>query len=397
MINRILGREILESLHHFPSVALLGARQTGKTTLAKALMPNMEKVTVYIDLEDPANRGILDNIDLYFTANKDKTIILDEVQREPDLFPALRSHIDQQRIPGRFLLLGSANPHLLRLTSETLAGRIVYLELSGISGIELPEYIDMPVHWFRGGFPEPLLIDQDEVRRKWFSSFVVTYTERDAAVLGLKISSRIVMQCLFMIAHSTAGLLNKSSLSGSLGIRQNDLSLILDFLESSFLIRRLQPFYVNIGKRLVKSPKLFLRDSGLIHYLLSIPSFYDLLKNPISGHSWESYVIEQVISILGNRYQYYFYRTQDGAECDLVICTGNTPLSCIEVRYALSPRKTRSLTTAIRDLMTIHNYIIVPNAAQDYLVDRNLRVCTLKDFFSRFTEDFSSRQAALHG
>jgi len=384
MIDRILRKEIIGSLNRFPAVALLGARQTGKTTLAKTLIHDLKKDIFYLDLEDPGNRGIMSNIDLFFSSNEDKTIIIDEVQRDPELFPVLRSYIDRRREPGRFLLLGSANPHLLRLTSESLAGRIVYLELTGLNVLEVSDQADTPIHWFRGGFPEPFLQEQDEIRRQWFSSFIMTYTERDIPLLGLKIANRIVMQCIYMIAHSTANLLNKSSLASALGIRQNDLSTILDFLESSFLIRRLQPFYVNIGKRLVRSPKIFIRDSGLLHYLLDITSFNDLMKHPVLGHAWESYAIEQLISVFEKQYQYYFYRTQDGAECDLVICKSNKPLSCIEIKHALLPGKTKSLTTTIHDLRTRHNFIIVPHVTENYLLDRNLTVCSIKGFFSEF-------------
>jgi len=382
MIYRLLSKEVLTSIEQFPSVAILGARQTGKTTLAKSLLLEVTRETLYIDLEDSEDLNRLSNPQLFFTNNQDKCIILDEIQRMPELFPLLRSYIDRYRIPGRFILLGSANPHLLKLTSETLAGRIVYTELTGINILEVSDIFSTEVHWLRGGFPEPLQIEDDDRRNKWHTTFLRTITERDIPLMGLTISTHSVWQCLQFLAYLSGNVLRKSNLTRDLELTHQKLSLILDYLESAYLIRRLMPYYINISKRLVKSPKVYLRDSGLLHSVLSIRSFNDMLGNPICGHSWEGYTIEQIISVLGQKFEYFFYRTQDGTECDLLLCRNSKPLACIEMKITVNPKRTKSLTTAIRDLRTKNNFIIVPHRTDSYQIAYDLMVCDLHGFFN---------------
>jgi len=246
--------------------------------------------------------------------------------------------------------------------------------------MEISSVSNMQNHWLRGGFPEPFFIEDDNIRDEWFNSFIMTYIERDLSVLGLRASSPTMYRFISMLAHGHGQVLNKSTLAKSLEISVPMVSQYLNFLENAFLIRSLRPFFINLRKRLVKSPKIYLRDSGILHHLLRINDFNSLLGHPILGHSWEGYVIEQIISVLGNRYEYFYYRTQDGAECDLVITEKFTPVSCVEIKFTDSPKKTKSLTIAIKDVGTDKNYVIVPDAGESYELDENLVVCGLEDF-----------------
>ncbi|HFE65589.1 MAG TPA: ATP-binding protein [Caldithrix sp.] len=387
MVERQLESRILKLAEHFPAIAILGPRQAGKTTLAKMLYPKISKPANYLDLENPSDVARLQNPLSYFSTNKKNCIIIDEIQRQPELFPVLRSVIDEYRVPSRFIILGSANPQLLKLSNETLAGRIVYTELTPFNFIEIKSLADMQTHWLRGGFPEPFLIEDDEIREEWFNSFIMTYIERDLPNLGLKTSSPTMYRFLSMLAHSHGQLLNKSNLGKSLEMSVPMISRYIDFLENAFLVCQLKPFFVNLKKRLVKSPKVYLRDSGILHHLLKIGDYNTLLGHPVIGHSWEGYVIEQIRSVLGNRYEYFYYRTQDRTECDLVITEKFSPIACVEIKFTDSPKKTKSLTIAIQDIGTEKNYIIVPGTIEPYFIEKNLQVCGLAAFLEKWEEE----------
>ena len=297
----------------------------------------------------------------------------------------LRAEIDRLRLRGRFLLLGSANPALLQQSAETLAGRIVYKELSGFNFLEIPSHYSLEHHWLYGGFPESFFMQNQALRSEWFRSFIMTYIERDLSFYGLNNHTQHTLRLLTMLAHATGGILNKSSLAKSLGKNVHTISKYVNYLVNSFILRLLPPFHVNVKKRLVKSPKAYLRDSGLRHHLLRIDDYNQLLGHPVVGHSWEGYVIEQIISVLGDRYDYFFYRTQDGAECDLVITRQFQPIACVEIKFTSSPQKSKSLTIATRDVETKQNFIIIPDCSEPYPLDEHLEVCDLAQFLHRAT------------
>lgn len=381
MIQRQQKTYISELLKHFPAVAILGPRQVGKTTLAKELMRKLKTPSVYLDLELRNDYQRLSYPESYFEKNKDKCIVIDEIQRVPELFPVLRGIIDKFKKNGRFILLGSASPDLLKNSSETLAGRIVYNELSGLNFPELKKKFSLSHHWLRGGFPKPVLTKNPEIAEEWYRSFIRTYVERDLPNLGLTPNPALLSRLFSMLSHSHGQIWNASLFAKSLGISVPTVSLYADYFENAFLIRKLRPFYTNAKKRLVKSPKIYIRDSGLLHHLHRISSTDNLLGHPLLGFSWEGYVIEQIISVSENKYEYYFYRTQDQTECDLIIARGNKPLASIEIKYGI-PEKTKSFTTAIQDLKTTKNYIIIPKSDETYPLDKNITVCGLKQFLS---------------
>ncbi len=384
MIKRYLTDRILNLLKYFPSVAILGARQVGKTTLVNSLIPLIKKESLYFDLELPADTNRLLNPQMLFEEYKDHCIIIDEVQRMPELFPVLRAMIDRHRVAGRFILLGSASPGILRGSSESLAGRIVYTELSPFIVPEINAFSTSNELWLNGGFPEPFLSVNSEKRTEWLNSFVRTYIERELPNLGLKANSILMNRFFGMLSLSHGHILNMSTLSRSLGVSIPTISKYLDFLEQSYFIRRLPPFYVNLRKRLVKSPKVYIRDSGILHHLLGIPDMNALLGHPLAGNSWEGYVIQQLMAFLGDNYDFSFYRTQDGTECDLIISKGINVLSCIEIKLTEKPKITKSLTLSIQDLKPESTFIVIPLCNTSYKIGKGITVCNLNDLFKIF-------------
>ena len=377
MILRSIEKEVLEGLNYLPVVAILGPRQVGKTTLVKDLMTKLEKPSVYLDLEYFADLEKLRAApDLYFQEHQNEVVILDEIQRMPELFPLLRAMIDQNRQPGRFILLGSASPELLRQSSESLAGRIIYLEMQPLHYQEINRQIPYQQHWLRGGFPDALLAPNDKAVDFWFRGFVQTYIERDLPNLGLSASPHIMRNMLRMLSNVQGGMLNYTDLSDSLNLSQPTVKTYIDFLESAFLIRRLKPYFANLGKRLVKSPKLFFRDTGILHYLMGIQDMDGLQGNIGLGNSWEGYVIQQIIANLKSDVEPYFYRTKDKAELDLVLVQNTEVKVTVEVKYGNLPNISKGNTLAINDLSAKLNLIVTPQA-DDYWHHTNLRVCNI--------------------
>jgi predicted AAA+ superfamily ATPase len=298
----------------------------------------------------------------------------------PRFFPLLRALIDQHRVPARFLILGSASPFIIRQSSETLAGRIAYTELDSLSLSEIQSAgISMQEHWFRGGFPNALLAPSDEMTKKWLRNFANTFMEKDLKAMGYEISVQTMSKLYRMVAHVHGQIQNISNLSQALGVSSPMVSKYLDLLEGGFLIHRLQPYFVNVGKRLVKSPKIYFRDSGLLHHLSTIPSFEALQGNQLIGTSWEGYVIEQVRRSLDGSWQFYYYRTAAGAETDLVLISPNGIITYIEIKYATVPSITKGFYQSMEDLKPAHQYIIVPSGSPYFFNDR-LKVCSLQDF-----------------
>jgi uncharacterized protein len=384
MVTRELSKRILKLIGQFPAVAILGPRQVGKTTLSKSLMPLVKKNTLYLDLELPVDINRLSNPQVFFENNSEKCIIIDEVQRMPELFPVLRAVIDQHRVPGRFILLGSASPELLKHSSETLAGRIIYTELSPFLINELGGSEIINKLWIRGGFPEPYLIKQNISAEEWFQSFVRSYIERDLPNLGLRSNPAIMYRLLNMLTHNHAMILNLANLSKSLGVSQPVVAKYVDFLEMAFIVRKLRPWYINVKKRLVKTSKLYIRDSGILHHLLGITNLNQLMGHPVLGNSWEGFVIEQIINSSRPGYIFSFYRTAQGAECDLIISKGLEIRACIEMKFTERPVTTKSFTISLQDLKCNNNFIIVPACPAPYNLKDKVIVCDPFQFLGQY-------------
>ena len=386
MIKRNISKNIIELLSFFPVVGIIGPRQVGKTTLAKQISSKISKECIYLDLENPRDDSKLTDPVLFFESNIDKCIIIDEIQRRKELFPILRSMIDLKREPARFIILGSASPEVIRDSSESLAGRIAYLELSPFNLTELDNDTPIFKHWLWGGFPDAFLSPNKGMNFQWYSYFIQTYIERDLPMLGLQVSPSLMRKFWLMLASFNGNVLNKSTLTKSLEISAPTLNKYLSFLEDAFLIRLLLPYSANVKKRLIKSPKVFIRDSGLLINLLNVNNQEELQGHYSVGLIWESYAIEQIVQLLQPGYTPYFYRTQDGAECDLVIEKGTEVVASVEIKYTSTPKTTKSLLNSINDLNSSKNFIVTPNS-DDYLIVKGIRVCNLRDFLNDYLED----------
>lgn len=363
MIDRAIEGSVLRSLNFFPVVGILGPRQVGKTTLARKLIDKLSKPAIYYDLELVEDFETLSqNTTWVLENNIDKTIVIDEVQRHLPLFPQLRALIDRKREAARFILLGSASPNFLQQSSESLAGRIAYHELSPILKSEAESaFIPQPTHWHRGGFPDALLAPDSGYWYQWQQNFIKTYVEQDLYAMGISTTIPLLNNFLRMISHLHGSLLNYSTLSNSLGMANATVKRYVEILEQAYLIRRLEPWFVNVSKRIVKSPKIYICDSGNLHFLSNIRHYEDLITHPIAGASWEGYVIEQIIPLLDPAIRPYFYRTSNGAEMDLVLVDGITPVVSIEIKLSLTPALKRGSTESVADLKTINNYVVTPN------------------------------------
>jgi len=379
MIKRNLQAQIQRKLTKSPAIAILGPRQVGKTTLAKQLKTESQGI-VYLDMENPEDQSKLVDVYRYLNRFEDSLVIIDEVQLMPVLFSVLRPLIDANRIAGRFILLGSASPQLVKGVSESLAGRITYTELTPIGLTELSEDISYEQHWFRGGFPEALLAISDADSKDWLDDFIRSYVERDLAMLfNVNLSTITLRNFWSMLAHSNGNLLNLEVFARSLGVSATTVVKYLDFLEGGYMVRRLHPWFVNAKKRLVKSPKTYIRDTGILHRLLNIPSLDSLFGHPVAGSSWEGYVIEQIYQCKPNYTEMFFYRTQAGAECDIVLVQGITPVACMEIKLSNAPVVSKGFMSCVEDLKPKDKFIITPQS-ETYVTKNGVIVISLKDF-----------------
>lgn len=379
--TRHIKVELLKRLHSLPVVGITGPRQAGKTTLAKSILKELGKEALYLDLELPSDLNRLSNAELFLKENEDKLVVLDEVQRKPELFPLLRALVDQHRVPGRFLILGSASPELLRQSSETLAGRISYLELTPFQFNELPDG-NMKQHWLRGGFPPALFAADDAAAFQWIQDFIITFVERDLPQFGLNAPSQTLRTLLQMLTGVHGNLLNQEMLANSLGLTSPTVKRYLSYLENAYFIRYLLPWHVNIGKRLVKTPKIYFRDTGTLHYLTGLSTMNELLGHQIVGASWEGYVLQQVLANLPNNLIPYFYRTKDGAELDLLLVKGTQPIMALEFKMSSNPSLSKGTRLAHKDLGSPPLSIITPHEG-DYPLEENIRICDLGSFLRK--------------
>lgn len=383
MIDRFIYGELLEIVGEFPALGIVGPRQVGKTTLARLLSKKINKESVFLDLENPRDISKLTDPLLFFENNQDKCIIIDEVQMKKELFPIIRAVIDQKREPGRFILLGSASPELIRDASESLAGRINYKELTPFHFQEIKDVISYQKHWLNGGYPEALLTESKTKSVRWRRSFIQTYIERDLPLLGLQSKISDMQRLVRMISHIHGNQLSYQTLSKSMGLTGPTIKKQIDFLEHAYIVRLLEPFYHNIGKRLVKSPKIYLRDTGLLHSLLEVERFEDLFGNPVIGNSWEGYVIEQIYAVLPESYTLNYYRTQQGAELDLVICKNLKPVIGIEIKFNSSPKFSVGNEISLKDLGLNKCFIVVPEVERYYLKD-SIEVISVSELIMDF-------------
>lgn len=379
MIVRKKHRIILQLLESFPAVVLLGPRQVGKTTLAFELSNSRD--SVYLDLEKAEDRAKISNPTKYLSMHKGKLVVLDEVQRIPDLFQELRGIIDQNRrdgnTVGQFLLLGSASMELLH-QSESLAGRIAYAELTPVILSEYGKGLDEL--WLRGGFPNSLLAVDEAKSILWRKNFIQTYLERDIPQLGPRVPAETLRRFWTMLAHLQGSILNASSLAASLGVDGKTIMRYLDLMVDLLLVRRLEPYYRNVGKRLIKSPKIYIRDSGLLHALLNISDHETLLGHPVIGMSWEGFVIESILNSIDENFNNCFYfRTSSGNEIDLVIERSSLETWTVEVKRAMAPKFSRGHRLACESIGSTKNFIIYPGNDR-FPLDENLEVIGLSDF-----------------
>ena len=378
-IDRLLQEKISASLAAFPAVAILGPRQCGKSTLAQQILRHRDE-SVYLDLERPSDLQKLTEPELFLGGHRNRLVCLDEIQRMPDIFPVLRSEIDAHRVNGRFLILGSASPELIRQSAESLAGRIAYLELTALLFREVATSDSaevLPTYWLRGGFPDSFLATSDGNSLQWRENFVRTFLERDMPQLGISIPAATLRRVWQLCAHSSGQLFNASRLGADIGVSHTTMKKYIDLLSNTFMLRVLPPLVPSRSKRVVKSPKIHLRDSGILHALLRIDSFDDLLGHPALGPSWEALVLENVIAAAPG-WEPFFYRTANGAEIDLVLERGRQKIA-VECKASAVPRVTRGFWSAIEDLGVQKAWVIAP-VKDAYPIAPNTTVAPLKDF-----------------
>ncbi|MBX3281403.1 MAG: ATP-binding protein [Acidobacteria bacterium] len=386
MIARRLNTIVLERLRNNASVTILGPRQVGKTTLAFGIAETTP--SVYLDLENSTDLRKVEDIESFYRENKDRLVILDEVQRSPDLFTQIRGLIDAERRRGNrnglFLFLGSASNDLLRQSSESLAGRISYVELFPIDTLEYLSKSDeldkLDRLWVRGGFPDSLLATDDENSLRWRRDFIRTYLERDVPMLGPRVPSATLERLWIMLAHSQGTNINASKLASALDVSSVSVSRYIDLLADLLLVRKLPPYTTNVKKRLVRSPKVFVRDSGTTHALLNIKDFNELLGHPVAGNSWEGFVIENIASILPFGAQVFYYRTAGGAEIDLLIEFSADEVWAIEIKRSSSARLGRGFYEACDDIGPARRFFV--HAGHDTFTNREIQVISLYELMN---------------
>ena len=358
MFQRKSALEIRQQLGLSPAVAILGARQIGKTTLAKQIAAEFPD-SIYLDLENAQARAKLDQADVFFEANRHRLVVLDEIQNAPELFSTMRGEIDADRRPGRFLILGSASFKLLQ-QSQSLAGRLALVDMAPLLLNEVHlSFQDIQTLWVRGGFPGSYTAPQDDASWLWRDAFVRHFLHTDLPALGINVEPELMRRFWRMVAHLHGQLFNASSIAASLGVSSPTVTRYLDHLVQSLMLRRLEPFHANLGKRLVKSPKIYVRDSGLLHYLLGMRNVHDLMGHPNTGASWEGFCIEQICNHLPTGASVSFYRTAAGAELDVVVETGRETTG-FEIKFSSAPKVSKGFWQACEDIGVHQAYVMAP-------------------------------------
>lgn len=380
-IDRQAARELQYSLDHNPVTGLIGPRQCGKSTLAQHLLEGRSDA-LFLDLELPSDLRKLDDPELFLGEYAEKLVCIDEIQRKPELFPLLRALVDRDRRPGRFLILGSASRDLIRQGGETLAGRIHYIELTPFTWCELEDSAssngwDFKKHWWRGGFPPAFLADSEAQSTAWRRDMIQDYLSRDIPSFGYAVPMPTMERFWKMLAHYHGGLLNASKIGQSLDVSHNTVRKYLDILEQTFMVRLLRPMEINLKKRLVKSPKIYLRDSGLLHTLLEIGNTSELYGHPVFGASWEGWCIEQIIAQLP-LWQSFFYRSSSGEEIDLVLAKGNKRLA-FEIKASLSPHLSRGFPDTLVALNPERTWVVCPMTDSSYPIRNGARVAGISE------------------
>jgi predicted AAA+ superfamily ATPase len=361
-IRRQLEPELRHSIQSFPVTALLGPRQCGKSTLARHIVAEMAN-TSYLDLEKPSDLRKLDDAEFYFHTQRQQLICIDEIQMGPELFPIIRVMVDADRRPGKFFILGSASQDLIRNSAETLAGRIHYIELAPFNYNELimdnaTQYADPTFNWTRGGFPDSVLPESDTLSYQWREDFIRTFLERDIPQFGFSIPAITLRRFWTMLAHHHGQTLNASKFGQSLGVRHPTIRKYLDIMAQTFMVRVLPPLAINLKKRLVKTPKVYIRDSGILHTLLEIENTEALFGHPNVGVSWEGWCIEQILGIMPG-WRASYYRTSSGEEIDLILERGQKRLA-FEFKSSMSPKVSRGFQATLAALKPDNTYIVAP-------------------------------------
>jgi len=389
VIIRNLQKEIIYHFDDYPVIAIVGARQVGKSTLAKSIISNYDNA-IYLDAERPSHRQLLDDAEQFFELNHDKLICIDEVQNIPDIFSVIRSIVDDNK-SIKFLILGSASPEVLQ-QSESLAGRIAYFELPALQISELKNDYSFKKYLFRGALPKSYLSKKDETSISpnsdsqgdkasffWIQNFIVSFLERDLRQFGFDIPFEVLHRLWIMLAHNNGQQIKYSTLSLSLGVSHTTVRNYVEILSQTFMLRIIQPYYINIKKRIVKSPKIYIRDVGILNALLNIRSFNDLYSHPVFGTAWEIVVIENIINRF-NDWNYFYYRTTNGNEIDLILTKADKVVA-IEIKVSVTPKVTRGFWTALEDVKANKAYIVAP-VQLSYPMKNNVSVMSLEDMIA---------------
>lgn len=385
MIERLKKKQVLALAKQFPVIAIIGPRQSGKTTLSKLLYLNRSKSAYYFDLESPTDRSRFNSPEYFLDSLTDKPVIIDEVQRLPELFALLRAMVDKKKQKGKYILLGSATPHLIKGVSETLAGRIAYVEVDPFNLTEIyKKQPDLNRHWFRGGFPDAWLAKSDQQWHNWMDNFFRTFIERDLNTLfGVNFSPDLMFKLWRMLAHFHGGIWNAQSFAKGLDVSPTTVNKYVEYLEGAFMLRRLPAYFTNAKKRLIKSPKIYVRDSGLLNYLTDIHTSKELFYNPALGNAWEGYALEQILQLLPATIKPYYYRTQDGSEMDLVLVKGIRPIACVEIKTTNEPSLSRGFYESFSDLKCKQGFVVTPHQEVSYPLDESIRIVGLHEFLTK--------------
>ena len=385
-LNRMLADKVKARLREIESVAIIGPRQVGKSTMAKSILKEIPGA-LYLDLERGSDIEKLRDPETFFAHNAHRLVCLDEIQRMPDLFPLLRSVMDENGTNGQFLLLGSASPDLIKSSSETLAGRIAYLDLSPFTMHEVANAMNCGhdtrnALWLKGGFPKSFLANNEYASFEWRLDFISTFLERDLSMLGVRIPPVTLQRFWKMMAHSNGEVLNASKLGASLGVSNHTVTRYIAVLEHTFMLRILPAYSANLKKRLVKSPKVYIADTGILHALLDIENFNDLMGHPVCGSSWESFALQAICAHLP-RWRKSFFRTSSGNELDLILERGNRMVA-VEFKASAAPKIAKGTFIAMNDLQIDECFVIAP--IKDDFKNKNIKFVSINSFINKFRE-----------